>query len=364
MTLELLLPVAFLAGFFGSGHCLGMCGPIVLLLENPQTQVPVFQGMLRRVLYNAGRLFFYALLGAVAGAAGLVLTKVAGISSGLFMLRMLAALLVIALGLNLLFSLPLLNYLERSGALLWRHLSPFARHVLPISTPARALGAGFVWGALPCGLVYSAVAIAATNGSAIGGSLIMLAFWLGTLPALLLAGASANTLGKWTRHAALRRLTGLMLLCAGILALALPYFHSGTAGSHSAHSTVSTAQTVSSSVGTRSPYSGAIVCAPSGASAADGDPRIRPVITVIEPFTFNEVRAMSINGSIEISNATSAIGKPMAGNTTNAANVAPPPTPATPNELMATIPMSEIINAGSSGLMPILGAIIVANIAG
>lgn len=243
MTLELLLPIAFLAGFLGSGHCLGMCGPIVLLLENPQAQAPVFQGLLRRVLYNAGRLVFYVLLGAVAGAAGLVLSKVAGVATGLFLLRILAALLVIALGLNLLFNLPLLNYLERSGALLWRHLSPLARHVLPISTPTRALGAGFVWGALPCGLVYSAVAIAATNGSAVGGSLIMLAFWSGTLPALLLAGASADKLGKWTSHAALRRFTGFILLCAGLLALAMPYFHSRAADGHSPHSTVSTTQT-------------------------------------------------------------------------------------------------------------------------
>jgi len=245
MTLELLLPIAFLTGFFGGGHCLGMCGPVVLLLENPQAQTPVFHGLLRRIIYNAGRLFFYMALGAVAGAAGLVLTKIAGVGTGLFLLRMLAALLITALGLNLLFNLPLLSYLERSGAVLWRNLSPLARHVLPISTPARAFGAGFVWGALPCGLVYSAVALAASNGSAVGGSLIMLAFWSGTLPALLLAGASANKLGKWTGNPALRRFTGALLLCAGVFALAMPYFHSGTADGSHLHSAVSMTQEIS-----------------------------------------------------------------------------------------------------------------------
>ncbi len=239
MTLDVLLPVAFLAGLLGSGHCLGMCGPIVLLMENPQVQAADSKSTIRRLIYNAGRGLFYMLLGTIAGALGLVLTKVAGVGPGLSILRILAALLVIALGLNLLINLQILGYLEKSGTLLWRRLSPLARHVLPISTPARALGAGFVWGALPCGLVYSAVAIAATTGSAIGGGLIMLAFWSGTLPALLLAGASASKLGEWTKDPTLRRLTGVMLLCVGFFALALPYLHKGDANSGHQHSAVS-----------------------------------------------------------------------------------------------------------------------------
>ena len=225
MTLDLLLPVAFLAGLFGSGHCFGMCGPIVILLENPQANVDKFQGVLRRVIYNVGRLLFYMLLGAVAGALGLVLTKMTGVGAGLSLLRILAALLVIALGLNLLFDLRVLSYLEKGGAVVWRRLSPLARHVLPISSPGRALGAGFIWGALPCGLVYSSVAIAATSGSAGSGMLVMLAFWLGTMPALMLAGASAKKLGQWTSRPMLRRLTGVLLIGIGIFALAMPYLH-------------------------------------------------------------------------------------------------------------------------------------------
>jgi len=227
MTLDLLLPVAFLAGFFGSGHCLGMCGPIVVLLESPDGQPGPLSPTLRRLAYNCGRMLFYVLLGVIAGALGVVLTKIAGIKIGLSILRILAGLLVIALGLNLLFDFRSLSYLEKGGALVWRRLSPLARHVLPISTPARALGAGFIWGALPCGLVYSSVALAGTSGSATSGALIMLVFWLGTLPALLLAGASARKLGEWTRRPMLRRVTGLMLVGIGLFALAMPYIHMG-----------------------------------------------------------------------------------------------------------------------------------------
>jgi sulfite exporter TauE/SafE len=234
MTLDVLLPVAFLAGLFGSGHCFGMCGPVVILLENPQSGADKFQGALRRVIYNVGRLLFYMLLGAVAGALGLVLTKIAGVSAGLSLLRILAAILVIALGLNLLFDLRVLSYLEKGGAVVWSRMSPLARHVLPISTPGRALGAGFIWGALPCGLVYSSVAIAATSGGAASGMLVMLAFWLGTMPALLLAGASAKKLGEWTKRPLLRRFTGVMLVGIGVFALAMPYLH-GSGDSQQEH---------------------------------------------------------------------------------------------------------------------------------
>jgi len=228
MTPDALLPAAFLAGFFGSGHCIGMCGPVVVLLESHESNAAYSGVVLRRLIYNVGRMLFYVLLGAVAGSIGLMLTRVVGIQAGLSVLRILAALLVIAIGLNLLTDLRVLGFLEKSGAALWRRVSPMARHVLPVSTPARALGAGFIWGALPCGLVYSALAIAAVSGSAASGMLIMIAFWMGTLPALLVAGTSARKLADWTRKPVLRRFSGLVLLIAGIFALAMPYLDIGT----------------------------------------------------------------------------------------------------------------------------------------
>lgn len=228
MNPEVLLPVAFLAGLFGGGHCLGMCGPIVMVFETPAPGAQGFSALARRLAYNVGRLLFYTLLGVVAGAAGIVLTRMAGVDSGLAVLRLLAAALVIALGLNLLFNVKLLRYLENSGSVIWRRLSPLAKHVVPMSNPLRALGAGFIWGALPCGLVYSAVAIAATTGSGVAGGLVMLAFWLGTLPSLLLAGASARKLGQWSERPLLRRITGTAMVLVGLFALLMPYLHMGS----------------------------------------------------------------------------------------------------------------------------------------
>lgn len=217
MNGELLLPAAFLAGFFGGTHCVGMCGAIVVLFE--QQPLSGSGHWKRRLVYNVGRLGFYALLGAVAGAGGAVLTRVAGVNTGLLMLRLLAGLLVIAIGVNLLFNWTPTRFLEQAGAALWKRLSPLAKHVLPVSTLPRALAAGFLWGALPCGLVYSAVAMAATSGSAAAAIVVMLAFWLGTLPSLVLAGASVERLNRWKSNRAFRAIAGAVMLVIGLLAL-------------------------------------------------------------------------------------------------------------------------------------------------
>lgn len=221
MTPELLLPAAFLAGLFGSSHCIAMCGAMVVLFEGQRADVR--GAWLHRVLYNAGRLGFYVVLGTIAGLGGSLITKTAGLEAGLAVLRVMAGLLVIALGLNLAFEWQTLAILERTGASLWRRLTPLSRHVLPVATPGRAVAAGFLWGALPCGLVYSAVAIAATGGNAGTGALVMFVFWLGTAPALLLAGASAAKLAAWRRKAAVRRGAGLVLVLLGFLALAFTW---------------------------------------------------------------------------------------------------------------------------------------------
>lgn len=226
----MLLPAAFLAGLFGSSHCIGMCGAVVVLFEG---QIAAARGQwLRRVLCNIGRLGFYAGLGAVTGLGGALITRAAGLDIGLTVLRFAAAALVILLGCNLAFGWQALAVLERTGAGLWRRLSPLTRHVLPVSTPSRALAAGLLWGALPCGLVWSAAGIAATAGHPGGGALVMLAFWLGTLPALLLAGASAARLALWRRRGRFRRGAGVLLIALGVFALLFPFLPLTGGGTH------------------------------------------------------------------------------------------------------------------------------------
>jgi len=221
MDTGVLLTAAFAAGFFGSTHCIAMCGAIVLLFEGQQTPSGA---LLRRIAYNAGRMLFYVTLGLIAGASGALL--VSGLTQGLAVLRLIAAILIIMLGLNLAFDWQALRFLERAGASIWKRLSPLARHVLPIRSMPTALAAGYLWGALPCGLVYSAVALASSSGGATSGATVMFSFWLGTLPALLLAGGSAQRLNQWKSKKTYRRVAGLVMITFGLIALALPFMHS------------------------------------------------------------------------------------------------------------------------------------------
>ena len=235
MTIELALVTALLAGFFGSSHCVGMCGAIVVLFEGPDSDRTSASVWPRRLTYNIGRGSFYALLGAVAGLTGALLTKTTGVEQGLWFMRLLAAALVIAIGLNLLFDWRLTRFLESAGAGRWQKMSRLARHVLPASTLPRAFGAGFIWGALPCGLVYSALAISATSGDALSGTAVMLAFWLGTLPTLLLVGTSAQFLTRMRRNKILRRVAGILVILVGLAAL-MPFSVSSNGHQHHAAS--------------------------------------------------------------------------------------------------------------------------------
>lgn len=232
MSDEAAIIAALLAGFFGSTHCIGMCGAIVTLLESPASSDFRFNPWLRRGLYNLGRLCFYVLLGGIAGLGGAVLNKTAGVFTSLQVLRVLAGLLVIAIGLNLLFDWRMTRFLDSAGAGLWHRVSGFARHVLPAHTPGRAFLAGLIWGALPCGLVYSAVAIAATSGTLAGGAAVMCAFGIGTAPAMLVAGASAERLRRLRANTILRRIAGLIVILLGLAAL-MPF--AGPSPDHAQH---------------------------------------------------------------------------------------------------------------------------------
>jgi uncharacterized protein len=100
------------------------------------------------------------------------------------------------------------------------------RRFFPIDSTMRALGAGAVWGWVPCGLVYGMLVPAIASGSALKGALVMAAFGLGTLPSLLAAGVAAARLLAWRRHPGVRRSAGALLLAMAVIGLArVPELH-------------------------------------------------------------------------------------------------------------------------------------------
>ena len=204
----------FLVGLLGGTHCVGMCGGIVSALS--------MGGPARwslHLAYNGGRILSYAAAGALVGAlggAGLALEGGLPVRIALYLL---ANLMLVALGLYLIGLTRVLTFAERAGQHLWRRLQPLGKRFLPARTVAQAFPLGLLWGWLPCGLVYSALATALTAGSAGRGALSMLAFGLGTLPNLLLAGMLLGKLNQFTRRPFVRIISGLLVLAFGLYGL-------------------------------------------------------------------------------------------------------------------------------------------------
>ncbi|MEI7613809.1 MAG: sulfite exporter TauE/SafE family protein [Betaproteobacteria bacterium] len=200
----------FIVGLLGGTHCVGMCGGIVGALSMGSGARPSLH-----LAYNAGRIFSYALAGALAGSLGSASLILSGQLPVRLMLYVLANLMLVALGLYLMGVTQALAFSERAGQSLWRRVQPLSRRFLPVRSVAQAFPLGLLWGWLPCGLVYSALVTALSSGSALTGAGLMLAFGLGTLPNLLLAGLLAVRLKDFTSRPLVRFFSGLVVLLFG-----------------------------------------------------------------------------------------------------------------------------------------------------
>lgn len=228
MSGDLTLLSAFLVGLLGSVHCVGMCGGIVGSLtmgvsaEVRQSSWRLFPYLFS---YNLGRLLSYMLVGLLAGFLGQQLSQVLPLDNPRMVAMWVSSGFMIILGLYIGGWWRILTVLERLGSYLWRGIEPLGRRFLPVRTPLHAFGLGIIWGWLPCGLVYSVVAFAVTTGDALHGSLLMLAFGVGTLPTMLALGAMANWLVQITRHQIVQQIVGALLIVFGLFILFGPHQH-------------------------------------------------------------------------------------------------------------------------------------------
>jgi sulfite exporter TauE/SafE len=227
------LATAFLAGLVGSAHCLGMCGGISGLFALHSSVRGLHRQLPMALVYNAGRLASYALLGFAVAAAG---SRFAALTPALGKpVRLVAGAVIILIGLQIAFNFRALGFLERMGAAAWSRVSPLAGRLLPVNSLPRALGLGLLWGLVPCGLVYSMLLVAATSGHAVDGALVMLAFGIGTTPAMLLTGLGAARLAQLMQDRRTRLGAGLLIVMLGILTLLMPITALLSPGPHSHH---------------------------------------------------------------------------------------------------------------------------------
>ena len=212
-----LLLGALLLGFFGSVHCLAMCGGIAGALGQAVPGQTASSAWLRSLIYSIGRIASYCVAGAIVGVLGEAFAAQTGL---VVALRFAAGLLIALFGLHVAGWWSGMTSLERAGLVLWRRVAALTRRVGRPDRPWKMLLLGMLWGWLPCGLVYSALAGAAASARADIGIAFMLCFGIGTLPALVPAGALSAQLANVLAARSSRRIAGVVMLCFGIWSVA------------------------------------------------------------------------------------------------------------------------------------------------
>jgi len=158
---------------------------------------------------------------------------VASIPALMAPIRLASGALIIFVGLQLAFGWRILAPLENAGARLWKRIAPAAKGLVPVNSIPQAFGLGLIWGWLPCGLVYSVLLLAATTAEPAGGGLVMIAFGLGTMPAMVATGVSASKLAQFMSGK--RMGAGLLIVLLGLATIAMPVMKlAGTQG-HGGH---------------------------------------------------------------------------------------------------------------------------------
>lgn len=237
---------AFLMGLFGGLHCVAMCGGVVGVLCSAAPRCPTAGGgsggasgrsRLAQapfwLAYNGGRVASYTLLGALFGALGTLSTGLFPLDVVRFALRALAALCMLAVGLHLAGLPSVVTKLESLGAPLWNRIAPLTKRFLPLRTPWHALALGALWGLMPCGLLYGALALAASAESPATGAATMGAFGVATLPVMLTIGAVAQGISRFMARSWVRRVAGAVVLAFGLWSTAGLAAQAGVSGAFS-----------------------------------------------------------------------------------------------------------------------------------
>ena len=189
----------FIASLLGSFHCVCMCGPIAIWSGSASERGRATMVFSRIAGYHLGRLFTYLILGAVAGFIGGIFGQIgeaAGVQSAA---AKLVGLLMVVIGAQRLVRLwrgpssaaYVPAFVGRWSSWISKTVAGLRPRIAKLPMAIRTASIGAVTVLLPCGWLYLFVLLAAGSGSIGSSLLLMLAFWLGTLPALsaLMAGA-------------------------------------------------------------------------------------------------------------------------------------------------------------------------------
>lgn len=202
---------ALLMGVVGGPHCVAMCGAACAGIARAGAP----RGTQALLGFQGSRIAGYALMGALAGGS---VQGLAWMGEHTAVLRPLWTMLHVAtllLGAVLLWQARQPAWVDRLGQGVWRK----ARPTLAALGPRAPFVLGFGWALMPCGLLYSALLVAALSASAVEGATLMALFALGTSVSLLAAPWLLLRLASWRSGGWGIRLAGLVLMLASAWAL-------------------------------------------------------------------------------------------------------------------------------------------------
>ena len=150
MIEPIIYSTAFGLGLLGGAHCVGMCGGIMAALSFAIPDASKAKRFTLLLAYNSGRIGSYVFIAVLAGSL-LELIGGGSNSSGhrLSVLRIIAGLLLVAMGLYLGNWWRGLTYLEKGGSSIWRFIQPLGKSLMPVKNVRQALLLGAIWGWLP-----------------------------------------------------------------------------------------------------------------------------------------------------------------------------------------------------------------------
>jgi len=219
--------VAFFIGLLSSLHCFGMCGGLVgamtMSLE-PRIRQNAPQLGFYTLAYNGGRIISYVVAGFLIGFFGQALRDFLMPEIGIGILRLIASILIIAMGFYIAGWFSHFSRIEKIGSPLWKILQPIGQRLLPVKNLWQAFLFGAVWGWLPCGLVYYVLLISPANDGALNSAFFMLAFGLGTLIPMMAAGFLTGRLAPLRQSQKVRHIAGIVLIIMGIVSLLLAIY--------------------------------------------------------------------------------------------------------------------------------------------
>ena len=212
---------AFTMGIIGSFHCVGMCGPLALAL--PLSDQSLHSKFIGALLYNSGRIVTYSLFGLVAGLLGKSFAMI-GFQQGLSIALGAAIILLVIIPKIFSGKFKQVNFAGN----FFQQLRHTFGQLFFRKNQSTLFAIGFLNGLLPCGLVYLAIAAAASAGDIYSSILFMAAFGLGTLPVMWSIAFWGNFIGINIRQKIRAAYPYMMLLMACLLiirgmGLGIPY---------------------------------------------------------------------------------------------------------------------------------------------